>query len=95
MQDTPTADTRRTVLVTGATGFIGSRLALALPGKGYAVRALVRDAGRAPRANGIDLFEGDLLRPESLKKRSSGVLCKLDCCTDPNPGRFPVLSSGI
>jgi uncharacterized protein YbjT (DUF2867 family) len=40
------ASDARTALVTGATGFIGGRLANALAGDGWRVRALVRDRGR-------------------------------------------------
>jgi uncharacterized protein (TIGR01777 family) len=38
---------RKHVLITGATGFIGRRLAQALVGAGHEVTALVRDPGRA------------------------------------------------
>lgn len=53
-------------LVTGATGFIGGKLVRALQREGYAVRALVRDARRAAGLDGVELFEGDLLEPDSL-----------------------------
>ena len=38
---------RQTILVTGATGFIGSRLVLALTGAGHRVIALVRNPAKA------------------------------------------------
>ena len=56
-------------LVTGATGFIGSRLARTLLRSGARVRCLVRDRARARHLAeaGADLHEGDLLRPETLE----------------------------
>jgi nucleoside-diphosphate-sugar epimerase len=50
------------VFVTGATGFIGGRLARALRGRGDDVVALVRDPDRATalRGLGCQLVEGDL-----------------------------------
>ena len=58
-------------LVTGATGFIGGRLALELLRDGWDVRALVRNRSDA-RAHaleraGASLHEGDVLRPETLR----------------------------
>jgi uncharacterized protein YbjT (DUF2867 family) len=54
------------VLVTGATGFVGSRLVPTLLDRGHEVVALVRDAdGYAPPA-GVRVVEGDLLEPETL-----------------------------
>ena len=69
-----TADTR-TALVTGATGFIGGRLANALADDGWHVRALVRDSGRASELadRGVELFEGDVLDADSLRGAGEGA----------------------
>jgi 2-alkyl-3-oxoalkanoate reductase len=63
------------VLVTGATGFLGSHLASALAVRGHAVRALSRGAGgESPlqKAN-IEIVRGDLKDRESLRKAIAGV----------------------
>jgi uncharacterized protein YbjT (DUF2867 family) len=62
-------------LVTGATGFVGGRLAATLADRGADVRCLVRDKGRAAdlaRA-GHELHEGDVLDAGSLRGAGEGV----------------------
>jgi uncharacterized protein YbjT (DUF2867 family) len=67
-------DDNSTLLVTGATGFVGSRLARKLVAGGAQVRCLVRDRGRAKELEPIaDLHEGDVLDPASLRGAGSGV----------------------
>ena len=65
------------VLVTGATGFIGARLAARLASAGRGVRCLVRDRGttraRELEREGFDLHEGDVLRPETLRGAGHGI----------------------
>ncbi|HEY0337166.1 MAG TPA: NAD-dependent epimerase/dehydratase family protein, partial [Burkholderiales bacterium] len=55
-------DSRDEVLITGATGFVGSAVAIALRERGYRLRALVRAS--SPRSNlaGLDaeIVEGDI-----------------------------------
>src|SRR5258708_13526090 len=64
-----------TVLVTGATGFVGPHVVHALRARELPVRALVRDPKRAGRltAWGVELAEGDVTDPESLREAFAGV----------------------
>ena len=63
------------VLVTGATGYIGGRLAPRLLQAGYRVRCLVRDPGRLqgrPWLDQVELVTGDVLHPETLPAAMAG-----------------------
>ncbi|MDA1189331.1 MAG: SDR family oxidoreductase [Chloroflexi bacterium] len=67
--------TSGTVLVTGATGNIGSGLVPTLLGAGVKVRALVRDEAKAAqlRTQGAEVVVGDLENLDSVKKAVAGV----------------------
>ena len=63
-----------TVLVVGATGSIGRLVVAEAIREGYAVRALVRDAGKARTLTpGAHAVIGDLTRPETLGAAVEGV----------------------
>ncbi len=57
----------KTVLVTGATGNVGHRIATRLRDRGDRVRALVRDPNRARKVlPDVELVRGDVTAPETL-----------------------------
>lgn len=61
------------ILVTGASGYVGGRLAARLAGEGRAVRALVRDRRRYQAPPGVEVVEGDVTRPPTLDPALAGV----------------------
>ena len=66
----PASDGR--IFVTGATGFVGSNLRVALGDR--PLRLLVRNAARSARLRGpnVELVEGDVTRPETLRGAMDG-----------------------
>ena len=70
-----------TVLVTGATGFIGGNLARALAVRGEDVRALVRPTANdlAIRDTNVAQVTGDLLDADSLRRAVSGCDAVYHC----------------
>lgn len=69
------------ILVTGATGKVGSRLSKRLAARGHHVRALVREPARAAdlREAHIELAEGDLLNVDSLAAAVQGIEAVVHC----------------
>lgn len=63
---------RGTVLVTGATGFIGRRLVSALADEGFRVRVMVRRP-EAAVPESVEVVVADLLEPLSLDVALAGV----------------------
>jgi uncharacterized protein YbjT (DUF2867 family) len=61
------------VLVTGATGHIGSQVVAQLHAAGVPIRALSRNPYTARLPPGVDVARGDLLEPSSLDAALDGV----------------------
>lgn len=63
------------LLVTGASGNVGSRVVQELQERGVPVRAFVRDHGKASPmlGNGVELAIGDFGDPESVRRSMEGV----------------------
>ena len=60
------------VLVTGATGFVGSRLVPTLVARGHDVTVLVRDRSRYDAPDDVSVAEGDLLDSGSFEHALDG-----------------------
>jgi dihydroflavonol-4-reductase len=63
-----------TVLVTGATGFVGAAVVRRLLRAGASVRVLARPGGDRRNLEGraVEIVEGDLTRPETLERAVRG-----------------------
>ncbi|MET1756134.1 NmrA/HSCARG family protein [Novosphingobium sp. RD2P27] len=62
-----------TILVTGATGNVGSNVVEQLVNRGADVRALVRDPSKASLPESVETVQGDLLDVDSLRSSMQGV----------------------
>lgn len=62
------------VFVTGATGFIGTKLVQELVRRGCSVRALTRASSRTDGLDGerVELVQGNILDPDSLRRGMEG-----------------------
>ncbi|MET0929142.1 MAG: NAD(P)-dependent oxidoreductase [Aeromicrobium sp.] len=60
-----------TILITGGTGLVGSRLLVRFAAAGIECRALIRPGKDAP--DGVERIEGDILAPETLTDAVTGA----------------------
>jgi NADH dehydrogenase len=80
--DPQTIDRTKPVVVTGASGLVGTRTCAELSARGWRVRAVVRDAARAAEKLGhmrIEIRSGDIRDPDSMRGalRGAGALVHL------------------
>jgi len=76
--DTCQPEIAPSILILGATGFIGKELVRQLVAAGKPVRLLVRSVGNLPpdlRSAAVDVRVGDIGNPEDLKRSMEGVDC--------------------
>lgn len=62
-----------TILVTGATGLVGRHVVDQLVRAGESVRALTRNPAKAGFPDDVEVFQGDLLEPASVRSALEGV----------------------
>ena len=76
-----------TALITGATGLVGSHLVELLQRQGWAVRALVRDRGRAGwlAERQVELHDGDILDAAAFTRAAEGVQFVFHCAAAVTP----------
>jgi dihydroflavonol-4-reductase len=81
------------ILITGATGFVGSAVLRRLLAAGHRVRALARPGGDRRNLEGlaVEIAEGDLLEPTTLKPALAGCRALFHVAADyrlwaPDPG---------
>jgi uncharacterized protein YbjT (DUF2867 family) len=82
------------ILVTGATGTVGSQLVNQLYRAGHQVRALTRNPNKATFPAGVEVFKGDLTAPQTLIPALEGVSALHLITFDRGSGGFQPLRSG-
>ncbi len=85
MTDTMPGLLEKPVLVTGASGFVGSHITRLLVQRGRKVRVLLRKTSRTEALDdlGVDVVHGDVLDPASLQTAMQGCGSVFHCVVDP------------
>jgi uncharacterized protein YbjT (DUF2867 family) len=82
------------ILVTGATGKVGSEAVRLLAARHYPTRALVRDPSRAPQ-DGVETATGDFDRPATLDAAMHGIDTVLLVSPAVPPQEIAVIDSAV
>jgi NAD(P)H dehydrogenase (quinone) len=64
---------KRTILITGASGAVGGRVARLLTGRGSRLRLLIRSSARNPGLRGAQIAIGDYADRASLPAAFDGI----------------------
>ncbi|HVA22527.1 MAG TPA: NAD-dependent epimerase/dehydratase family protein [Candidatus Micrarchaeia archaeon] len=74
--------TRGTIMLTGASGFVGGAVLRALLARGYAVQALVRDRERIAPHEGVRVHQGQLADADLVQAACRGCTAVIHCAAD-------------
>ena len=69
----PSGDRRKTVVLTGATGYVGGQLLPRLLAAGHTVRCIVRTPEHAGLPDGAEVVQGDVLEGTGLAEAMDGA----------------------
>ena len=85
----------KTVLVTGANGFLGAHITRELLQRNYRVRALLRPGSNRQTLAGLDItyVEGDIQQADSIERAAEGcdALIHAAALAQVNPARSPMI----
>lgn len=86
---TPSLHNSRNVLITGATGYMGSRLAQRLMDRGHHVTAVAREISKAKVPAGCEIVVADVLNAETWKRhiRREHTIVHLVGTPHPSPSK--------